>query len=282
MGFSRVKRSARRLRRFGLVPALGGCTVQEAPPTVSRMIADAWIGFDVEGDEGLVTAVEDALVVLDVEALGRVDGGQEPLVDADLAGLTFTTPDGDPAPAPDPSRARPLYLADRLACSLEAYERILVHPDQNELYGKYEDYSRSYDVDRARFTSGELDRISWSGEIVTSIPLNGTYVYRFRSETRRFFVPEGLGIPAGPAFASRTWLPFPADWDNENLAFPQDYQLELFVPLSDDELLHVYPVWREMQTIFGDMDTEIVATTTLQQMGAWDDQTSRLCAEGRP
>jgi hypothetical protein len=246
------------------------------------MLSDAWRAFDEEGDEALVAAVEDALGLFDVEALGRVDGGHDPLSREDLTGLTFTTPDGEPTDAPDPSGARALYLVDRLGCSLEAYERILVHPDQNELYGKYDAYSRTYDIDRERFTSGRTDRISWSGEIVTSIPLNGAYTYRFRSETRRFLVPEGLGLPAGPAFASRTWLPFPAAWDAGDNSFDQDYQLELFVPLDDASLLHVYPVWRQMKTSIGDMDTPFVASTTLLQMGLWDDQTTRLCEEGRP
>lgn len=282
MALARVRRSPRRLAPLALVPGLGGCNVVEAPPTVSRMLSDAWRAFDDEGDEPLVAAVEDALSLFDVEALGRLDGGHDPLSREDVLDLTFTTPNGEPAEAPDPSTARPLYLVDRLGCSLEAYERILVHPDQNELYGKYDDYSRTYDVDRELFTSGATDRISWSGEIVTTIPFMGSYVYRFRSESRRFQVPEGLGLPAGPAFASRTWLPFPAEWDNESLSFDQDYQLELFVPLDEASLFHVYPVWRRMSTTFGDMDTPIVASTTLVQMGLWDDQTTRLCAEGRP
>ncbi len=246
------------------------------------MLTDAWRAFDDEGDESLQEVVRDAFQVLDVEALGRVDGSQDPMTEEDLEGLYFETLGGDALPAPDPTLTRPLYLADRLRCSLEAYERVLLYHDQNELYGKYEGYSRSFDGDPKTFANGTVDRFSWSGQLITFVPLSGTYVYDFETEARRFTLPDDADVVGTEGFIVRTWLPRPAVWDNEGLTFNQDYQLELYIPIAADELLHIYPVWREFVTASGDMSNDLVASLTLWQMGLWDDRTSELCEQGLP
>ena len=74
----------------------------------------------------------------------------------------------------------------------------------------------------------------------------------------------------------------PATWDGEGPSFPQDYQVEAWVPYGDD-IVHVYGVWREMDLGWmGDMNDTIVARTTINQMAKWDERAEELCAEGTP
>ena len=76
-------------------------------------------------------------------------------------------------------------------------------------------------------------------------------------------------------------MPHPAAWEGDS-SFDQDYQLEVFLQVSATEVLHIYPIWRVMNTPLGDMENDGVASITLDQMVGWGNTTAQLCREGRP
>ena len=264
-----------------LALATTGCVLEEAPPSLERVFDDTWNLFEQGTDEELGALLRDILVVVDGDALkdGRQRGTQNRLTQAHLDLMQF-----DPGgPKLDPRGARPIYLLERYACTIPQLDNILIYHDQNELYGKYEDYGRTFvEAERSAYRKGTVNTLGWTGFLRTYIVF-GEYIYRFRTEIRRVPIPDDVDLPADHFILVRSWLTQPAEWTFGDHDFPQDYQFEIFVPWTANEVVHLYPVWREMRvTGAGDMESDSFASFNLDQMAGWGDRTAQLCAEGLP
>lgn len=274
------------LRRTTLLLGLGtgGCKLDEAPPTLDAVFKGFWLGFDDAPDDDLGDLLAGTLEILDVDALStNVErGSQARLQRNEIQHLTFLDDADAPTVAPDPTTARPVYLIERYDCTLAQYLPIMVHDDQNELYGTYEAYSRHFFDDPDAFVSGDSDTVSWEGDLTTSLSIFGEYQYHFFSDARRVPVPDDLDLPDDHFYLTRSWIPRPAEFTRGNGAFPQDYQFEVFLPISDTEVVHLYPVWRQLEVSIGDMESDAVADFNVDQMVKWGRRTEELCQQGLP
>lgn len=99
------------------------------------------------------------------------------------------------------------------------------------------------------------------------------------------YLPEidGELSPYGPVLFGRTFMPEPAEFEGDSKSLDQDYQLEVYYERASGEILHAYGLWREADFgVAGTMETEGIQRLLLNNLRSWDDETEKLCEEGRP
>lgn len=266
--------------------ALSACKpVEEAPEDVDEMIRAWWLGW-VEADDDEITALADqSIPIIDPVALAEAsaDGTQSRLTEADLRVVEhFAPPDDDGSwQPPDPALARPYYLLNRYRCSIDQLERILSWQNQGEIFD-YDAYERTFTSSAADFHSGEASTLTWT------VDLEGSYVgFRFTEHLlggiRRVPLTDTeQPFGADRMLITRTWIPYPARFRSDGPRFDQDYQIEVFIPWGDDEILHIYGVWRELQVAGFSAESDGLARIMINALKQWDEETEKLCEEGRP
>jgi hypothetical protein len=257
----------------------------EAPDSISDLLDGFWLGWEAEpgGLDALVAAFPD---IVDPEPLlaGHRTGGQRPFTSAHQAVVDLYPPPDDDGSwsRPDPAAATPAFLVNRYRCDLDQLARILVHLDQDALYNAYDAYTRRYTTDFGAWERGERDDVAWEVDLTASGFGLGSYDERLLGGVRRLPIPDDVvgDFPMRELLVARTWIPYPAR--GSQIDFRQDYQLEIYVPWGEGEILHLYGLWRELTTGFGSFADGVVQTVTLSNLVSWDETTERLCAEGRP
>lgn len=259
----------------------------DRPDSVSDLLEAWWLDWATDTPERLGELAAIAAELVDEEALldGEIRGEQRRFTQEHLDVVDLYAPeddDGSWAP-PDPALARPVYLINRFTCGIDALERVLYHLDQNALYEQYDTYERTYTSDFDAYTARTTDRIDWTATLTAGNIATGAYEETLLGGMRRIAVPERAeGDWADTDYLiTRTWLPYPAK-GNEGLEFNQDYQLEIYLPWGDDEIVHLYGIWRELRSGLLTFEDFTVMSITMTNLLAWDDTTERLCAEGRP
>lgn len=241
----------------------------EAPEAIDDALISVWRAFDAT-DAQLEELIEALLELPEIAAVDAVETGEQSrLTPADLAVLDFDRP------TPDPALARPMYLLSPLRCAPARIEDIWSWPDQNELYGEYDDYDRRFHAPREDWLDGRTDTLSWDGTIVATIPIiaNGTYTYAFTTVMRRVRLSGDRS-----AWLARTHMPGVADWGRGQHEMSQDYQLEALFPNAEGELIHLYGAWRRMVVHnIGDTEGDAIPRITLNQMEKWGRRTQVLC-----
>ena len=75
--------------------------------------------------------------------------------------------------------------------------------------------------------------------------------------------------------------PTPAVTDPPEIVFDVDLQLEVFYP-HDAGVIHFFGMWRNIDLPSGlGTDSEIGLNLILDGLHDWDDDTTKICAEGR-
>lgn len=244
-----------------------------APEDVDGLARWFWAHYDDE-DDAIAEAVANAHAALGADALeDATDGLISDLAAEDLAtvGLSETH---------DPTLAAGMYLSNVFACELGQLEEIVYHLAQDELYeGVYDAYSRSYTSDFDAYVAREAPTLGWEVEISTSVGLpNSAYTEWLDGGVR--YVPDS---DYGPVLLARTWMPGPAEFEDPDKSFEQDYQIEVYWERAPGEIVHLYAIWRQIDLGGGlDQDSDLVVGTTLNNLAKWDEATAELCAEGRP
>ena len=248
-----------------LLTLLFSCSVDPAPEDLDGLVHWLWDHHADEDDPGFE------------EALANLHTALDPLeqsLTGDLTDLSAEQTDG--YSEEDPALARGLMLANPFSCTLTDLAPILYALDQDTQYpDAYTDYDRRYTSDLDAFTSGEVDRITW--EVTASAEMMAVaYSEDLIGGLRE--IPEDLG---GPALVAWTWIPEPAVFEDDSRSWSQDYQVEAWIEPVPGELWHVYGFWRQLELGGLDMDNDGVASTTLDGMADWDDQTEALCNPAR-
>jgi hypothetical protein len=253
----------------------GGCkAVEPAPPDLDSLLHEAWAAFDGASDAEAAEVAALLHDVVDGDALeGPVDGSVSRLNagEAALVGVTSR----------DPALAAGIYLANVIWCDLDQLSEILVHPQQDELYGGvYDSYSRTYDGDTSAWAAGTSDRVGWDLAYEASV-LGASYTANARGDLRRVPKVDSETSPHGAVVYARAFMPAPAVFDTDNKTMDQDYQLELYWQRAPGELVHVYGMWRQADWGAGFTSEDAsVQRILLNNLADWDETTSELCAEG--
>lgn len=274
-------------RRLAVIVLCGGCrAVVEAPEDVNDGLHDLWRGYEGLEDEDVAVALHALPDLVDVDAIreAALDGYQTRL-DAQAQGLVeLYAPPGDAGTwtRPDPALARGLFVVTTFTCGMEALRSILQDLDQNAIYDSYDSYERRYTSDLGAWDDGAVDTLRWEVDASASNIATGSYTELLLGGLRRvpLGVAESTRLVGDHALLARTHIPYPADAERDNVSFNQDYQIEAYLPLADDEVLHFYGIWREMDLgSLGTMEGDGVARITLNNMASWDDKTEAACTE---
>lgn len=279
-----------------LLLALAACKpVEEAPADIAELLSRLWLAWPEGSDEELGNLALSLADLADEDALldGHIDGEHTRFGAEHLEMVTLGPPpddDGSWTP-PDPAAARALFILNRYTCELDQLERILYHLEQGELYNSYDTYERSYLGDIDAYKARRETRIGWEGLATASYPIVGSYEQALVGNMRRAPLPseqppgrEG-DLPAwtpGDFLTTRTWLPFPASFNQDGRSYEQDYQLEMYIPW-DGDIIHLYGVWRQVDFgPLGDIEGTAVSRTLLNGLVGWDRDTEKLCEQGLP
>lgn len=266
----------RRLLALSLL--VTGCRkIDPAPEALDDLLHYLWTELN-EGadDERLAEGIVNLDAAVKAARLEEPeDGTVTPLTrgEAALVGVTDR----------DPKDAAGVYLVNTYACSRPMLEQILSHAEQDVLYdGVYDSYSRTYDQDQQDFLDGSIDELTWQLEYHSS-SIVGAYDARAEALMRRVPELDGELTPWGPILFTRTYMPRPADFENDNKSMDQDYQLEMYWEREKGQIVHVYGLWR--QAFFGSglsSDDKGVQRILLNNLLDWDETTEQVCADGLP
>lgn len=273
---------------FAALTLLGCHSTKLAPADLDGLAHWYWSQYDGAGtDEGDDAAMIAATVNLDVAL-----GGQA--ADTPMTGtLTDMTDDEQALVSLDPPRdvslSAGMFIANTLPCTLDQIERLTIELDQDELYpGTYDGYDRSYTSDVDAYLARETPYLTWQSSIDATVM--GAQYHEDIEGGARFVTDDGsVDGSFGDMLLTRVWLPTPATFFKEDgtvdedggKSFDQDYQLEMYYPLSSTETVHYYVLWRQMDYGAG-VNTDAASLQGLM-LGAlldWDDANAALCEDG--
>ncbi len=268
-----------RLSRFVLSLVLAftsfGCASRDpAPKDLDGLARFFFDGFD-PGEEDV--AVSDAELQDAVQKLHDAIGADD-LADAQSGTLSDITQDELDAVGltdKDPKEPQGMFIADVVHCDLDAFEKIILNPDQLSLYPEaYATYDRAFDKDPPDFLP------TWTVTYKSSenALITNQFTATEKSGVRK--VPDIDGAPFGRFIVGRVFMPAPAVFDNPGSEYTQDYQLEVFFSRAPGELVHFYGMWRYMHFgVLGDSNDGLFIDQTIGGMIDWDKKTDDLCAQ---
>jgi hypothetical protein len=248
--------------------AASGCFPQaeDAPGDLDGLAHWFWnnhqIATDVQIAEALLP-LQEALetgIAADPEFSGTLSDLEEGELDAT-----------DIEEKPDPSKAQGLFIGNRFHCELPILDEIVTDKHQDDNYlDVYESYNRTFTSDLEAYQNGDASVLTWHTE-VTAKPVSAAYHSKLNGGIRRLDDP--------PALVQFAWFTEPADFEDENSSFDQDYQLEVYFLDDDKEVLHLEGIWREMVLGIVSIEDDVVIDFTLGALFDWDTRTEELCAE---
>jgi hypothetical protein len=259
-----------------VLTVLTGCAdLDPAPGDLDGIIHWVWTNYEAAGDDDVELAVRNLHATTNAQSLDEAkSGGFSDITMEELAVVGMQD-------KVDPSATRGMWLLNVIHCPIDQLEKITYALEQNELYtGVYDRYMRTYTSDFEAYTARTTPTLSWDVDIWATI-LGNSYYEKLHGGLRRV-TPEGR---ESPILLARTWMPQPADFEDDSKSFSQDYQIEVYYERAPGEVVHVYGIWRHMDlgTFLGlDTENDEVIATTLGNLEDWDEKTAELCAQGRP
>ena len=261
---------------LGLLGSIMGCRpVEQAPADLDGLLHYYWAGHESGSDAQLAEATLNLHAVVGADLEEIVDGA---LSDLSAEEVSQVGRSGDEA-----GLAAGIYMINAFPCTLSELEPVVIYQDQSELYeGIYDSYDRTYTTDRDAFTAGSSQTLEW--EVSYSASVLGTgYQAVLQGGVRRIPTIDAEQSPFGPVLLAWSFLPTPAEFENDEKNLNQDYQIEIYYERTSGELLHAYGLWREADFGAGfSSEDEGVQRLLLNSLADWDAETERLCEEGLP
>lgn len=263
-------------------------STKPAPEDLDGLAHWYWQHFDgvspVDQTEGTDADAIAAQVNLDAAlaiALGSIEAGKT------SSGSVTDLSDTEQAivvvdPPRDVALAAGIYIADVVGCSLDQIERITIDLDQDELYpGSYDSYERTYTSDVDAYLARDTPYLTWESNIDATV-LGASYHEDVVGGARYVFDDGSVEGGRGDIFISRVTLTAPAEYEEgSGKSFDQDYQLDIYYPLSDSEVVHFYPLWRQYDYGTGlDQDSSAAQGVMMGGLFDYDDDNAALCADG--
>ena len=176
-----------------------------------------------------------------------------------------------------------VYFANIVNCPISTAERGVYALNQDERHeGDYSAYNREYTTDLAAYEARETNLLGWHTTysvdrlgVSMTVDIDGTirYTQAIDEET----------TPHGDFFLSRGILTEDAPLegnDDGTLGMFQDYQLEVYFPLNENQTVHFFTIWRDVRyTSALDFSSEFLQDIVLDGMVDWDKDTEAECRE---
>lgn len=152
-----------------------------------------------------------------------------------------------------------MLVATKIPCTIDDTVDVFIRLDQDTVHPDYEAYARSYTTDRDAF--GLDTPLAWTTDYTVSV-LFSTYEATILGGVRWLEGVDADGTTRRFAVA-RAHLPEPATFTKGGTYFRQDYQLDVFLPTADDQTIHLFAVWRDMDLGgFHSSNTAYIATVS--------------------
>jgi hypothetical protein len=256
-----------------------GCFPQaeDAPGDLDGLAHWFWTSHHLATDEQLIEAVAQLQAELEagLAADEKFSGTLSKLEPDDLAAT-------DIEEDRDLDRAQGLFIGNRFACDMEKLDTIVTSVRQDENYPDvYESYKRTYRSDEAAYFARDESFLTWHTE-VTAAPVSAAYHSKLNGGVRWVASDAAPDENAGkrvPAIVQFGWFTEPADFEDENSSFDQDYQLEVYFNGGDGQVYHLMAMWRDMVLGLFSIEDDVVIDTTLNGLFDWDERTEELCAQ---
>lgn len=240
---------------------------EAAPRDLDTVVHDLWGHYFLEDDAALLLDTVDLRGLIDESAL-PTEGTFTDLTEEEAA--------AGGAPGLDPTPAAGFFTVGFVDCTPAEMEQILIAENQDELYpGNYTEYLREYSSDADAYATRDEHHLSWDATYSVSIFGMGDYTSTILGGAH--FTPDG---DDGPYLYSTTVMPDPAVTAPATV-FDIDMQMEAFYP-HEGGVVHFFGMWRNIVLDSGlGTDSDIGITLILDGLHGWDDDTTKICDEGR-
>ncbi len=269
-----------------LSASIAGChSTKAAPSDLDGLAHWYWQHYDgtspVDNTTGADTDVVGATINLDAaiqaaNAANQPSGTLTDLSDDEQAQITLDQP-------ADVSLAAGIYVEDTLDCTLDQINRITIDLNQDQLYpDAYDTYKRTYTSDSGAFTTGVTPYLTWVSNIDATV-LGAAYHEDVDGGARSIVDDGTVSGSFGDAFMSRVVLISPAVYVDTSTSdsFDQDYQLEIYYPISDTSVQHFYALWRQYDYGHGlDQDSATAQSLMIGKLFDFDKSNTAICATG--
>ena len=246
--------------------------IDPAPSDIDGLSHYFWEHYDNDQDTVIADGILSAFEALDASNL------EEPLrgsvSNLSLEELTLVGKEYE-----DPDAMSGIYFANVVRCPMDIIERGVYATNQDERHeGDYTEYNREYTSDLQAYQQRESNRLTWTTNYTVetigqrlSVEINGGI--RYIAE-----INETL-TPYGPIVLSRGILSDDAYFnDSTDRGMFQDYQLEVYFPISATEAIHYFTIWREIvYTSTIDFSSKSMQDLVLDGMIDWDLDTESEC-----
>ena len=246
--------------------------IEPAPSDIDGLSHYFWTHYDNEEDTIIADGILNAFTAIDASNL------EEPLrgtvSNLSLEELSLVGKEHE-----DPEAMSGIYFANVVHCPMDAIERGVYATNQDERHeGDYAEYNREYTSDLQAYESRESNRLSWTTNYTVetigqrlSVEINGGIRYVAEIDEAR--------TPYGPIILSRGVLGEDAYFNDSNdRGMFQDYQLEVYFPISSTEAIHYFTIWREITyTSTIDFSSQSMQDLVLDGMIDWDLDTEAEC-----
>lgn len=247
-----------------MILLLLSCAKPETAPRDLDALIHAFWGFYEEGTDDEVVAA-----MIELDAIVEEDPTKGTYSDLEKEEAAIVDVEWNA----DPGDATGVEVTSAIDCTLDEAEKILASDEQDELYpDNYDTYEREYITSIDDYFAGDVDTVEWETTYGATVPIAGSYTTFVHAGQRRASTSDGTVILA------RTWMPNPAEATSDDLRFLQDYQIDVWWERGDSTA-NLFATWRQFE--FGDLDPDYVVNLALGGMQGFQEDTEKICVEGR-
>ena len=246
--------------------------VEPAPADIDGLSHYFWKHYDNEDDSLIADGVTNAFIAIDAENLDEPLKGSISNLSTEELALVGKEDE-------DPDAMSGIFFANVVHCPIDIIEKGAYATNQDERHeGDYTEYNREYTSDIDAYESRETNRLSWTTNYTVetigqrlSVEINGSM--RYIAE-----IDEQL-TPYGPIVLSRGILADDAYFNDSNdRGMFQDYQLEVYFPISETKTIHYFTIWRDIvYTSTIDFSSQSMQDLVLDGMIEWDLDSEAEC-----
>jgi len=239
--------------------------VDPAPEDIDGLSHYFWQHYDNDDDSVIATGILNAFAAIDPNSL------EEPLKGS-ISNLTTEELSLVGKEAENPDEMNGIFFANIIRCPIQVVEKGVYATNQDERHeGDYSEYLREYTSDLEAYENRDTNRLSWTTNYTVetigqrlSVEINGAI--RYVAE-----IDEEL-TPYGPIVLSRGVLEDDAYFEgSDSRGMFQDYQLEVYFPISENETIHYFTIWRDIvYTSTIDFSSQAMQDLVLDGLIDWD------------
>lgn len=250
-----------------LLLSLFACkNVEPAPEDIDGLSHYFWQHYDDEEDDALAEGIKNAFIAIDPENLEEPLRGS--ISDLSLEELTLVGKENEE----NYENMAGIYFANIINCPISVVEKGVYALNQAERHeGDYTEYNREYTSDLDAYEARETNRLYWTTNYSVEQLTKKMSVEIF-GETRYTADIDEEQTPHGAFFLARGVMGDDALFEgSDDKGMFQDYQLEVYFQLSENQTVHYFTIWRDVLYAPGmDFSSEGLQNLVLDGMIDWD------------